>query len=59
MKNILNKLIILSHYFYDMPFVVSGYLYFYLYDNLEKENFDTLKINLKNALIINANGEYT
>jgi hypothetical protein len=58
MKNIFNQLIT-DYYFYDMPFVVSGYLYFYLYDNLEKENYETLKINLKNALIINANGEYT
>jgi hypothetical protein len=33
-------------------------LYYYLYNNLQKENYQTFSGDLNNALTINANGEY-
>jgi hypothetical protein len=37
---------------------MSDDLWFYLKDNLQKENNDILRWDLKTALKINANGEY-
>jgi len=54
MVNIFNNLIILSHYFNDISFVMSVDLYRYLYDNLEYEN-DKFRWDLIDALTIKAN----
>jgi hypothetical protein len=58
MDNIFNKLTIPIYFFNDMSFVMSDDLWFYLKDNLQKENNDILRWDLKTALKINANGEY-
>ena len=59
MVNIFNDLTI-PNYFFD-----SFYLYIldddilnHLYNNLDKENYNILIFDLRNALTINANGEY-
>jgi hypothetical protein len=58
MENIFNKLTIPRYFFNDISFVMSDDLWFYLKDNLQKENNDILRWDLKTALKINANGEY-
>jgi hypothetical protein len=55
MVNIFNNLIILSHYFNDISFVMSGDLLNYLFDNLEIENYNIFRWDLRNTLTINAN----
>jgi len=61
MVNIFKKITIPSDYFnsytnyYD---VLKSDLYYYLYNNLQKENYVTFSWDLKTALKINANGEY-
>jgi hypothetical protein len=57
MKNIFNELII-SIYYFSKIYDVSVDLLNYLYNNLKKENFNTLTWNLQDALTTNANGEY-
>jgi hypothetical protein len=57
MKNIFNELII-SIYYFSKIYDVSVDLLNYLYNNLKKENFNTLTWNLQDALKTNANGEY-
>jgi hypothetical protein len=59
MVNIFNDLTI-PNYLFD-----SFYLYIldddilnHLYNNLDKENYNILIFDLRNALTINANGEY-
>jgi hypothetical protein len=60
MENIFNELPIPIYYFniytnyYD---VLKSDLYYYLYNNLKNEN-NTLKWELKNALTTNTNGKY-
>jgi hypothetical protein len=58
MENIFNKITIPRYFFNDISFVMSDDLWFYLKDNLQKENNDILRWDLKTALKINANGEY-
>jgi hypothetical protein len=57
MVNIFNELII-SIYYFSKIYDVSVDLLNYLYNNLKKENFNTLTWNLQDALTTNANGEY-
>jgi hypothetical protein len=57
MKNIFNELTIPIYYFSKI-YDVSVDLLNYLYNNLKKENFNTLTWNLQDALTTNANGEY-
>jgi hypothetical protein len=53
MENIFDELNLLYYYFnvYD----ISNDLHLYLYDNLNNENYDTLRWDLRNALTTNAN----
>jgi hypothetical protein len=60
MENIFEKLIIPNH-FSNKIFLLKDLkkdLYFYLNNNLDKENFNLLKMDLQNALTINIYGEY-
>jgi hypothetical protein len=57
MVNIFNELII-SIYYFSKIYDVSVDLLNYLYNNLKKENFNTLTWNLQDALTTNANGKY-
>jgi hypothetical protein len=57
MKNIFNKLSIQTHYF-DYFLNISNDLWFYLYDNLDDENNNIFRQDLRNALTINVNGKY-
>jgi len=57
MVNIFNELTIPIYYFSKI-YDVSVDLLNYLYNNLKKENFNTLTWNLQDALTTNANGEY-
>jgi hypothetical protein len=57
MKNIFNELTI-PRYYFSKIYDVSVDLLNYLYNNLKKENFNTLTWNLQDALTTNANGEY-
>jgi hypothetical protein len=54
MVNIFINLIIPT-YFFNLSLNITHDLWCYLYDNLYDE---TLRWNLRNALTINANGEY-
>jgi hypothetical protein len=59
MENIFKKNIIPNHYFnFNMSFNITHDLYYYLYDSLENENYETFRWDLRNALTINVNGEY-
>ena len=58
MDNIFNKLTIPIYFFNDMSFVMSDDLWFYLKDNLQKENYQTFRLDLSIALKINADGKY-
>ena len=44
-------------YFFDSISITTDLLN-YLYDNLENENYNLFRWDLRNALTINANGEY-
>jgi hypothetical protein len=57
MVNIFNDLTIPKQFF-NLSLNITHDLYYYLFDNLQKENYKTLSWDLKTALIINANGEY-
>jgi hypothetical protein len=59
MNNIFNKNIIpTSTYFFNSSYsLISNDLFDYLFVNLDDENFNTFKRDLRNALTINANGE--
>jgi hypothetical protein len=57
MVNIFNELTI-PRYYFSKIYDVSVDLLNYLYNNLKKENFNTLTWNLQDALTTNANGEY-
>jgi hypothetical protein len=57
MNNIFNKLN-LRNYFFDQKLNIKTDFICYLYDNLEKENYETLRWDLKIALTNNGNGEY-
>ena len=57
MVNIFNELTIPIYYFSKI-YDVSVDLLNYLYNNLKKENFNTLKWDLKTALTTNASGKY-
>ena len=56
MKNIFIEHNISIDYFNNTLNHISNVLYFYLYDNLNNQNI--LKLDLRNALTTNANGEY-
>jgi hypothetical protein len=60
MENIfdVHKKIIHTYFFDFFPNPIKSDLYDYLYNNLDIENYNTLRLDLKNALTINANGEY-
>ncbi len=61
MVNIFNEITIIDKFFKNDPInlkIKTRDLFDYLYDNLENENMDILKFDLRNALSINANGEY-
>jgi hypothetical protein len=60
MENIFNKLSIQTHYFdvYLNLKLIKPDLLMHLDDNLENENYNILRWDLKDALINNANGEY-
>ena len=55
MNNILNKIIIPIYYF--NYYNTTHNLWYYLFDNLKKEN-DNFLSDLRNALTNNANGKY-
>jgi hypothetical protein len=61
MVNIFNELIIPIYYFSKKNFILKDIkkkLYFYLDDNLDKENYQTFCWDLSIALTTNANEEY-
>jgi hypothetical protein len=60
MGNIINKLITPSHFFdvYLNLKDIKPDLLMYLYNNLENENYNIFRLDLKNVLTTNANGEY-
>jgi hypothetical protein len=59
MKNIFNKLIISTYYFYiNIIFVISDDSYNYMWSNLVIDNSLLFNNTLKNALLDNINGEY-
>ena len=60
MENIFEKNIISSHFFdvYLNLKLIKPDLLMYLDDNLENENYNILRWDLKDALTTNANGEY-
>jgi hypothetical protein len=59
MNNIYIKNQISTHFFeFWVISLFNDDLYYYLYNNLQKENYQTFSWDLKTALIINANGEY-
>jgi hypothetical protein len=57
MKNKFNELTIPSDYFNSFYHHITHDLLFYLFDNLQKENYNLLR-DLEEALTTNANGEY-
>jgi hypothetical protein len=57
MVNIFINLIIPSDYFNSFYHHITHDLLFYLFDNLQKENYNLLR-DLEEALTTNANGEY-
>jgi antirestriction protein len=60
MENIFNNLRILNYYF-DYNNITHDLfydLYSYLYVNLDDENINTFRQDLRNALTINANEKY-
>jgi hypothetical protein len=59
MKNIFNKLIISTYYFYiNIIFVISDDSYNYMWSNLVIDNSLLFNNTLKNGLLYNINGEY-
>ena len=56
MVNIFKKIRI-TNYFFD-SISISDDLFNYIFDNLKNENNNILRWDLRNALTINANGEY-
>jgi hypothetical protein len=56
MKNTFKKIRI-PNYCFDYSINITHDLWFYLKDNLQKENYQTFSWDLKTALKINANGE--
>jgi hypothetical protein len=58
MENIFNQIKIKTYYFNDTLNDISDILYFYLEDNLEDENYQTLRWDLQDALKNNVNEEY-
>jgi hypothetical protein len=59
MKNIFNKLIISTYYFYiNIIFVISDDSYNYMWSNLVIDNSLLFNNTLKNGLLDNINGEY-
>jgi hypothetical protein len=60
MNNIFEKLITSSHFFdvYLNLKDIKPDLLMYLYNNLENENYNIFRLDLKNVLTTNANGEY-
>jgi hypothetical protein len=57
MKNIFEKCKITNYFFDSIPINIKYDLYYYLFDNLDKENY-FIRLDLETALKINANGEY-
>jgi hypothetical protein len=60
MNNIFKKSII-ANYIFGLYYSLKNIkldLLTYLFDNLQKENYETFLWDLKTALKINANGEY-
>jgi hypothetical protein len=62
MENIFKKIIIPMYFFNDtsndMADVLFYDLYSYIYDNLDDENNNIFRQDLKDALTNNANGKY-
>ena len=59
MENIFNNLIISTYYFDTyMSFYMKTDLFDYFWYNFYDETFDTLRLDLRNALKTNANEEY-
>ena len=59
-KNIFKKITI-TNYFFDSISIsddITHDLWFYLKDNLQKENYQTFRLDLSIALKINADGKY-
>jgi hypothetical protein len=56
MENIFNEIEIQTYYF--DPISIKTDFHCYVYYNLEDENYETFRWDLRNALINNANGEY-
>jgi hypothetical protein len=55
MNNIFNKITIPSDYFNSFYHHITHDLYYYLFDNLEGENYQTFRWNLQEALKNNVN----
>jgi hypothetical protein len=53
---IFNELPIPKYYFNNK--LLTTDLFYYFLDNLDNENYDTLRLDLENALTNNANEEY-
>ena len=61
MENIFNKITIIDKFFKNDLInlkIKTHDLWFYLYYNLEDENYNLFRWEFKTALRINANGEY-
>ena len=66
MENIFNQIKIKTYYFNELPIpkyyfnnkLLTTDLFYYFLDNLDNENYDTLRLDLENALTNNANEEY-
>ena len=54
MVNIFNKLIISMDDFFNLN--IEWDLFYYLYNNLDKQNYITFRLDLSIALTTNANG---
>ena len=59
MNNIFNQVSIQTYYFIDTDTLNNtSDLWYYLYHNLENENINTFRWDLKTVLTTNANEEY-
>jgi hypothetical protein len=55
MENIFEKITIPNYSFFNFSINITDYLYDYLYNNLQDENYNILKWDLENTLTIHFN----
>jgi hypothetical protein len=55
MENIFEKITIPNYSFFNFSINITDYLYDYLYNNLQDENYNILKWDFENTLTIHFN----